>query len=43
MKYLIYMMVLIAPMSSMLIFDFTTQSDTQDWLVIDLFSSNIPL
>ena len=35
MKYLIYMMVLIAPTSSMLIFDFTTHSDIQDWQVTD--------
>jgi len=35
MKYLIYMMILIAPMRSMLIFDFTNQSNIQDWQVID--------
>lgn len=35
MKYLFYMMVLIMSMSSMIIFDFTAQSDIQDWLVTD--------
>ena len=35
MKYLLYMMVFISAMSSQTIFDFTTKSDIQDWIVVD--------
>lgn len=35
MKYLLYIMVLISAMSSQTIFDFTTKSDIQDWIIVD--------
>ena len=35
MKYLLYAMALIVTMSSILIFDFNTQSNIQDWIITD--------
>ena len=35
MKYLLYTMALIVTMSSILIFDFNTQSNIQDWIITD--------